>query len=159
MAIETNLESGIEDIIRIIENSAQNPFMVSIYGWPDSGKSYIIGRVGNYFEQKGMQVQRFSGSVNFSSFKGISQNANLVLFHCGWDKDNGDEIYKKRGIDSYPHLKNREENDPNLLAHKAGKRIHLNVGIQNPRFFDRPDYSKLVGCYYLTINNNESREK
>ena len=50
-----NLEDGIAAIIQQIETVTDNPVLVAVYGLPNSGKSYTISRLSEYFQRNGKE--------------------------------------------------------------------------------------------------------
>ena len=139
-----NLEQGIKEIIRKLEKVTERPILTAIYGYPHSGKSYLIHGLANYFEKKELEVCRFAGAAFANVFEGMDwpeRRKIIYLFHCAW-----------------MHYKDQRflpEEDPTLLARRiAGKKIHLNIGIYNPHLV-----RKLDGDYDLLIENPESRIK
>ncbi|MBI2576203.1 hypothetical protein HYV84_03245 [Candidatus Woesearchaeota archaeon] len=145
MALELSLEEGVQESIRILEGVRERPILVAVYGWRDSGKSHIISRLADYFESKGMSAGRGEGGPSPSTFmtlRDTPQFLNQVLFfHCGWEKAEW--------------LSDNDHEDPNILAREiAKKRIHLNVGVYNPQFNNKPE-----GEYDLIISNSGSKRK
>ncbi|MFH1682367.1 MAG: hypothetical protein ABIA37_01085 [Candidatus Woesearchaeota archaeon] len=140
-------EEGLEEAIERIESIEERPILVAVYGWPDSGKSYLINKLGDCFAQRGLEVARSSGGPYKDTFYILRERAQylrrLIFFHCAWVKENKGE----RSL-----FKNE---DPNYLAESiAGKKIHLNIGIYNPFLFPKP-----TGEYDLIIRNPESKKK
>src|SRR3989338_6130737 len=139
-----NLEDGIKEAIRRLEAVTDKPILASVYGYPHSGKSYLINKLSDYFDQKGdLQACRFTGSPRIESLERMDrpERRNLVyLFHCAW------EYFKDHRL--------LPEEDPHILAEKVAKRVHLRIGMFNPNRF-----GSLEGDYDLLITNPESKIK
>ncbi|MBU2104551.1 MAG: hypothetical protein KKF67_02130 [Nanoarchaeota archaeon] len=150
MSIELSLRKGTQRAIRKIKSIKEKPILVAIYGWPNSGKSYLIDRFARYFEERGLSVGRSTGGPHPSTFErlrdlGSESLKEILLFHCGWERDNLQ--YNGKLI-----LKNE---DPNYLVESiVRKNIHLNIGIYNPKFYRKPR-----GDYDFVIINPFSKEK
>ncbi len=139
-----NFKDGIEEAIRRLEAVTDRPVLAAVYGYPHSGKSYFIQKLANHFDQQGeLQACRFAGTAQEKYFEEMNfpERENLLyLFHCvgGYFKDH----------------RLLPDDDPHNLAEKVGKKIHLNIGIYNPKRF-----SSLDGDYDLLITNPESKIK
>lgn len=153
MAKELNLEDGIQEAIRAISNVDERPILVAVYGWPDSGKSYLISKLKEHFEAKGLSVTGAGGGPLPSTFERLRDYldcfADLVLFHCGWNRT-PKAIEKILG-----DFSERAREDPNILAERiANRKVNLNIGMYNPRFYPKPD-----GEYDLIMSNPDSVKK
>lgn len=139
-----NLEDGVKEAIGRLEAVAERPVLAAIYGYPHSGKSYLINKLADYFDQEGeVQACRFAGSPRVESFEGMDrpERRNLVyLFHCAW------EYFKDHRL--------LPEEDPHILAEKVAKGVHLRIGMFNPNRF-----SNLDGDYDFMIINPASKVK
>lgn len=147
MTEELSLDDGINQAIRVLEKVSERPLLVAVYGWPNSGKSYLIDRIADHFEGKGVEVYRGSGGPQASTFETLRDLPEavreLLLFHCGWNRLTG-RLERTRGYE-----------DPNVLAERiAHRKIHLNIGIYNPRF-DK----EIEGDYDFIISNPDSKHK
>jgi len=54
------LEEGLQETIHRLEPVSERPLFVSVYGIPNSGKSFLINKLGEYFEEKELFVWKFS---------------------------------------------------------------------------------------------------
>lgn len=140
---ELTLEDGVREAIRLIEQVREHPVLVAIYGWPGSGKSYLMDEMVKYFKPKGRTISKYTGKVQSSTFeylRGIPQvMSEIHLFHCGWDRQNHNPLWTKA----------RSHEDPNILAQDiANKQVHVNIGIYTPRLYSKPE-----GDYDLIIEN------
>lgn len=131
-----NLEEGIEKSIDLLKNTKAKPILIAVYGWPNSGKSFFINKLGNYFESKGLRVYKGSAGPRESTFftikKSLGSLRHVLIFHCGWERN---KLFK--------------DEDPNYLAEKISKRkIDLNVGIYNLN-----NYRGIRGNYDIIIEN------
>ncbi len=141
-----SLEEGVQLAIKKLEPVTERPLLVAVYGWPNGGKSYLIGELADHFERQGIPTARGSCAPVLSSFEMIKnvlpvfQN-QIIFYHCGWDRtEEGGRC---------------DNEDPNVLARAiANKRIHLNIGVYNPEFCNG-----LRGAYDILIANNKSKRK
>ena len=145
MAKELCLEEGVNEAIGIFERVSERPILVAVYGWPDSGKSYLIDRLGDYFKSKGMSAARSGGGPTLDTFELLRCEPEYLrevqLFHCGWTRVGKGSL--------------RDYEDPNVLAQVvANRRVHLNIGMYNPAFYQKP-----TGEYDLIISNPGSTHK
>jgi len=53
---EYNFQEGLEESLRRIHEIAQRPRLISVYGWPDSGKSYFINSLARYFNERKIRI-------------------------------------------------------------------------------------------------------
>jgi len=146
MTIPTfNLEDGIKEAISRLEAVSDRPVLAAIYGYPHSGKSYLIKKLADRFDQKGeLQACRSEGSPRIETFERMDrpERRNLVyLFHCAWEYFDDHRLLPKE--------------DPHILAAKVAKRVlHLRVGMFNPNI-----YRSLNGDYDFVIINPASKVK
>ena len=149
MSMELNLKEGFHRTIGKVETIKERPILISVYGWPNSGKSYFIDQLADYLEENGLSTCGCGGGPKPYSFESLRDKPwilrEVFLFHCGWERDNlvfdGKLVSKKE--------------DPNFLAESiAGRKIHLNIGIYNPDL-----YSKPAGGYDFVIVNPDSKRK
>jgi len=149
MAVELSLEEGVNEAIRILETVNERPILVAVYGQPDSGKSYVIDGLGNYFDSKNLSVARRTGAPDIDDFERITRGESLdvQLFHCAWDSAEGGHAWD-------PFRKKYYSQDPVLLARDIEKTIHLTIGVYNPKFHRKP-----TGEYNLLISNPDSMRK
>ena len=140
-----SLEEGVQEVITRIKAVEEKPILVAIYGWPNSGKSYLISQVGNYFKDNGLLMAKFSGAASPYTFERMSwpvRDEMLYLFHCAWERK------------TYFPAWTRDE-DPDVLAERiAGKKVHLNTAIFNPGMYEIPE-----GDYDFIISNPNSVKK
>ncbi len=147
MAAEMNLEDGIEELIERI-GSKESPVLVAVYGWPNSGKSYLMSKIKERLEKEGWDIGYTSGAPSEETFNLIKEYSSMprkgaFMFHCGWER----EFVKGILICS--------DQDPNVLASNILDRdLDLNIGIYNPRL-----YNKTRGEYDLVISNPDSKRK
>ncbi len=143
---ELDLEAGIREAIRCLESTERRPLLVALYGWPDSGKSYVMGRLKAYFIAQKMYVASAQGAPKRLQFEDMHRlPMDLYLFHCGWVRGNNDARW----------LESRAHEDPNVLAREIlGRTLDLNIGVYNPYFSEVPD-----GDYGLIIANPASGRK
>ena len=144
-----NFEDGLVEIVRTLEGVEERPVLVAIYGWPGVGKSYLIERIAEQFEARGLYAANQGGAPTPDTFeniknRGITNWVDVYLFHCAWDKEN----------EGFLMLSKSE--DPNYLTNKIlGKKLNLNIGIYNPRV----EGSELNGDYDLVISNPNSTRR
>ncbi|MDO8508254.1 MAG: hypothetical protein Q7S27_01065 [Nanoarchaeota archaeon] len=148
---EYNFQQGLEESLRIIENVKARPKLVAVYGWPNSGKSYLINAIGKCLEERGVEVYKGSGSLREEFYEGIRDRPHsfkdVLLIHCAWD----------RKIIFVPGLRRVvfEDEDPNELSNRIlNRKVDLNIGIYNPNHF-----LKLEGEYDFIIKNLDSVRK
>ena len=145
---QVNLQQGIQRAIQIIERVDERPIMVAVYGWPNSGKSFLINTLGDYFEPRGIETARYGCGPHRETFEEARDRPrflkDLLLFHCGWIRNNDSPSYEN----FFGH------EDPNSLAESLGRKIHANIGIYNPNFYRFPK-----GNYDLIICNPDSVRK
>lgn len=144
--MELDLEAGIEQAVEMINRVNERPILVAIFGHPNSGKSHLIDRLGDRFEE--LSVARHKGGPCEYTFKLLNERPNylkdLQLFHCGWERKEGK---------SYERTFKSE--DPNILARDiCGRELHLNIGIYNPAFSE-----ELMDKYDFVICNTNSVRK
>jgi len=145
MVKELSFRKGLAEIVRLIEKVERRPTLVSIYGAGSSGKSYLIDKVGEYFEGKGVRVARLSGGAGPEFFEFIKEHENDV------DPDARIQLYLFHVCHS--RLKGwPEEDEPDYLAEKTlGRDVDLHVGIYNPKFL-----GGISGEYDVVIRNPRS---
>ena len=144
-----DFQQGRLRVIEAIQASQRRPFIMAVFGIPDSGKPYLIESLGNHFEALGLKVKQRDNrekinlyeSWTFGSY-GIEEtlSRDLVMFHCPWDDR------------SRPW---KDQKDPEKILSVAGRNLDLAVGIYNPRI--NPTMPR--GRYDLIIRNSESQEK
>lgn len=149
MVVELSLEEGVNEAIRTLENISERPILVAVYGQLDSGKSYVIDRIGNYFDSKNLSVARRTGAPDIDDFERIKRGESLEvqLFHCAWDKVGGGNAWD-------PSRQKFYLQDPASLARDIGRTVHLTIGVYNPKFHHKP-----TGEYDLIIENPDSKRK
>ena len=137
---EFNLEQGIKETIRLINLATRNPVLVAFYGLPNSGKTYVIDTLVDFFESKGISTGSFTYTVNKSAFELIRDRpenaAQIQLYHCAWDKIENDFLKQLP-----------EDEDPNVLAQQIlGRTIDLNIGMYNPNLYQKEerDYDFMI---------------
>ena len=136
-----NLEEGVKEAIVRLEAVTERPVLASIYGQPNSGKTFIIHEIGNYFDSKGLFACRFSGAANEDILKGFNlpeRNGLIYLFHFAWER-----------YTDHPSLLMKD--DPERILER---KMHLNIGIFNPNL-DK----QIKGDYDLIISNINSVKK
>lgn len=157
---ELNFEKGLEELIRMMERRmeaiSQRPFFVGVYGEPNSGKSYLMEQLVEYFSGKGYLISASSGAPVIDSFKAIKNmgkwlevgyynsiiQKTIMLLHCGWYR-----------------LNVPDEKDPNHMAKSVfGRGLDLNIALYNPNFGIRPD-GRYDVKYDLIIANPNSKKK
>lgn len=144
MRKEYDLKEGLEEAILKLKKIEERPLLAAVYGWPNSGKSYLIRGIGDYFEEEGFSTAQGSGGPTPITFQLISEHPLcrgdiLFLFHCAWERNDYVSLHE----------------DPNVLAERiCGRKVHLNIGIYNPRFFP-----PIEGNYDLVITNTGSVRK
>lgn len=151
---ELGFEEGIKEIVRRVrELGEERPIFIAVYGFPNSGKTYLFEKLGEKLERLGLEPVGFSGAADASAFEAIKRNEytfygiegkvtgkkptrRVYLFHCAWNI----------------MLKDHDPLDPNFLAREIlGKEIHMNIGIYNP---DRPEFlRKFYGDFDFVISN------
>ncbi len=149
MTRNLDLEQGIKEAIELIKSVYEKPILAAVYGWPDSGKTYLIDRLSDYFEREGLKVSRGGGGPHDSTFETLRDCpeclSDILFFHCGWVRDNNNQCW----------LDARAHEDPNILAETiAGRKVNLNIGIYNPLSYREP-----LGDYDLVISNPGSIRK
>ncbi len=143
-----NFEEGRDKIIELVNCVKRKPVLVGIYGWPNSGKSYLIKEIGNYFNKKSLPSYCYGGSTYVGLFEQLRDDHQLKhslhLFHSAWER-----FYDISGkVVSF-------EQDPGWLAENIlGRDIDLKVGIYNPFL-----YGKIYGEYDFVISNPSSVKK
>ena len=144
------LEEGIEAIIGKINTQIgeleYRPLLISIYGGMNSGKSYIIDKVGLHFEKEGLRIYQGQGAPSPSFFEHMqsyqkSRDVNICLFHyCG--------------------SRSEMKEDPNSLAKALlGRDLNLNVGIYNPNHGKNWNDEYVTGEFDIVIRNPNSKVK
>lgn len=142
---ELTFQEGLEESKGVIESVEERPILVAIYGRPNSGKTYLIHKLRDYFKQKGLEAGAYGGAPRASDFEHIRDNPgwfmnSLILYHCGWDRED---------------LRMYDHEDPTILTKGVlNRNINLNIGMYNPNF-----YSKPRGEYDLIISNPASTKK
>src|SRR3989338_9789402 len=116
---EFEFNEGLEEAIKRIELIQSRPRLVSVYGLPNSGKSYIIDKIGDYFKRENIEIARGSGAPSIELFEKLRDGPEvlreLLLFHYASERFLFDE------------------KDPNYLAKSIANRdIDLNILIFNP---------------------------
>ncbi len=146
---ELDFEEGKERIIDVIERAKSEVILVGFYGYPNSGKSYLINQIGEYFDERGLEAGRMGGSPRESIFEEIRDNPKrvcpLLLFHYGADRVILPETKKV--------VPSRDE--PQYLAERfLGRGLDLSVKVYNPNF-----YKKDLEEYDILISNPDSVRK
>jgi hypothetical protein len=146
---EYDFESGFMEAVRRLELVSDRPILAAVFGYPNSasGKSTLIKRIAEYFRSRGLYAADFGGGPTFDTFENIVRRGDtnwvqMYLFHCGWERSA--EELQEGGISL------GESEDPNVMAKKIGKRLHLNIGIYNPNTTPW----ELKGEYDLLIRND-----
>ncbi len=144
-----NFEKGRDKIVSVIENVKSKPILVGFYGFPNSGKSYLINQVGEYFSKKGLEAACMGGAPNESFFETIRDNPKyvrpLLLFHYGANRA------------CYPGTKKfiSLNGEPQCLAEKfLGRDLDLSVKMYNPNFYEAG-----LEEYDILISNPDSVRK
>lgn len=146
---EFGFNEGLEEAIMRIGLIRNRPRLVTVYGLLDSGKSYLIDKIGDYFERKGIEAGRYSGAPMKSIFETLRDRPRaikeMLLFHYGCERC----IY--------------DEKDPNNLARSVLNRdIDLNILIfkSHYRSFSLEEAnSRVDGEYDIIISNPDSKIK
>ena len=141
-------EKGKDKLIEVIEKIEIKPILVGVYGHSNSGKSYLIEEVGDYFKKENFTVGCFSGAPHKNIFEVIRDNPasvrSLLLFHCAWERIR----FENGRFASYYQ-------DPECLSEEiVGRKLNLKVGIYNPNF-----NNGIKGEYEVVISNPDSRKK
>ena len=124
--MELSLEQGIEETIKLLEQVDDLPVLAAVYGWIDTGKSVLIDKAANHFKSKGYTVAAYTGELHPNTHEALKYAIeqgkawDMFLFHCGSARD-----------------KAPQHEDPNILAERIGKKIHLSIGINNPNFHNQ----------------------
>lgn len=141
MRREFSFKDGVAEIIRKIEISKNDFVLVAVYGWPHSGKSYLIKTISRYYNG-GKSVAGYEGSPNKRLFEQIRDSermfiCDLSLFHCAWTNDTSCF----------------EDEDPGFLAREIlGRELDFNIGIYNSNY-----YRPIEGTYDIIIRNSEAK--
>lgn len=148
MIKEYNFQEGLGECLKKIKEITERPRLISVYGWPNSGKSYLINKIADDLEKMEIEVYRGSGSLRRSFYEELRDSPgyfkDTLLIHCAWDR----KIILLPGIRHVVF----EEEDPNELVKKIlNGKINLNIGIYN---LNRE--SRLEGEYDLVISNPDS---
>lgn len=141
-------EKGKSEIIRAVEGIVERPILVGIYGLPNSGKSYLIRELGDYFNIRGLAAGCHGGAPCKSFFEDLKSESqfsySLQLFHCAWERF---EPFNGRSC--------LLREDPQRLSKIFLNRdLDLSVGIYNPNF-----YRHIAGKYDIVISNPDSVKK
>jgi hypothetical protein len=131
-----------------IRSDGKRKVLVSVYGLPDSGKSYLMEKVAAILKQSGIITAVHSGATSRSGIEQIKSfeeeyppewSARVFLFHCAWFRQ-----------DNY-HL------DPNGLARSVlGRGIDLNILVTR---HSAADMMMNEGDYDMVIVNPEAHRK
>ncbi|MFH1682431.1 MAG: GTPase, partial [Candidatus Woesearchaeota archaeon] len=93
MKRELTLEEGIKESLRVIGSAKTHPILVAIYGWPNSGKSYLINKLAESAISTGLEAAKYTGAPRPCIFETIQESPEsvkgLFLLHCGWDYISG----------------------------------------------------------------------
>lgn len=146
---EGYLEWGIENILERIGWIDERPILIPVYGFPDDGKSFLMSELVKRLKKFGIQAAAsggYSGELEFQQIKQLmawSRSTgsfyDVFFFHCCWLPRCGDKELK-------------------IFARSIlGQRIHLTIGIYNPRHGKwPPDRNLLVD---MIIANPDSKIK
>ncbi|MBW2999951.1 hypothetical protein KY339_04715 [Candidatus Woesearchaeota archaeon] len=141
--MELSLEQGIKETIRLLEQVEELPILAAVYGWVDTGKSILIDEAAHHFRSKGYKVAAYTGELHPNTDEALKHAIeqgkawDMFLFHCGSARD-----------------KAFKDENPDILAKRIGKKIHLSIGINNPNF-----HNQLNEDYDLIISNPNSKRK
>ncbi len=146
---ELNFEEGLSEIVRTLEVVEERPVLVAVYGWPGSGKSFLIDKLAEQFEARGLYAANNGGAPSPETFENIQRRGdtnwvNVYLFHCAWNREDEGSLMLSKN------------EDPNYLARKIlGRKLNMNVGIYNPKV----EGTRLNGEYDLVISNPNSTRR
>jgi len=152
MAEILSLEDGIKEAIRQIDAVENTPRLVAVYGYPDSGKSYLIHKVADFYKEKGQVVLRGSCSPSETSFEMIrdypeEHKDEIHMFHFG-----GLFYVTEEGL-----CTRLSHDDPNALSRSILSRdMDVNIAIFNPKIYSAPVFAQ---GYDIAISNPDSVRK
>ena len=145
-----DFETGKRKVIEAIGRVESKPILVGVFGTGNSGKSYLIGQLGDYFRTRGFEVGCGGSAPGENIFERIRGNSwfdyskTLFLLHCGWSRScapDGSYIL--------------HDEDPGVMAKRIIRRdIDLAVGIYRPQNWDGID-----GEYDVVIRNPDAVKK
>lgn len=146
---ELSFEEGLAEIVGTLEVVEERPILVAVYGWPGSGKSYLIDKLAEQFEARGLYAANNGGAPSPETFENILRRGktnwvHAYLFHCAWNREDEGSLMLSKN------------EDPNYLARKIlVRKLNLNVGIYNPKV----EGTRLNGDYDLIISNPDSTRR
>ena len=162
---ESDFNQGLAEIVRTLDLVEERPILVAVYGWPGSGKSYLMERLYENYKDS-MHVIPTGGAPDVTDFFKYKEYAHhytnsLILFHCAWNRHRAD-LFSKINIksadkkDMIKECWKKRIEDPNILSEEVlGKRLNMNVGIYNPKV----EGTILDGEYDLVISNPDSTRR
>lgn len=151
---ELQMKEGTEKLTDRIIRIRRRPIIISVFGIPDSGKTFLIENTGRHFEACGWKVKQrtnqehineyesWAGSPNYS-IRQISQQIegfDLVMYHCPWD--------------NRLHPWSDREDPEASLQRGLNKPLDIVVAVYNPQRSCIPK-----GEFDLIIVNPDSSEK
>lgn len=143
-------DEGFEEILRRIDETKERPFLISIHGPPESGKTTLSQRVLEQMKRKGEQWVRFED--HFDKPRVIEQALRLSAHGCAgfifndvaaaaWRRNPKELARYERGVRSI-----------------SGRPIDLYVGIQNPLMYAH-NHLMDFAWYDLVIANAASTKR
>ncbi len=152
-----DMKTAIERTIALVTASKVRPFIGSVFGVPDSGKSYFIDYVLGSLEAQGLWTRQRWIKENWNRYEMFAHGPNhgnitryslgsqvftrdAVLYHCPWEN---------RAIP----WKNKEDPEVTLRRY-LDRGLDLSVGIFNPKRSLEP-----IGKFDFIISNPKSSEK
>lgn len=141
---------GVEEILRRIAAEKQRPYLISIHGPPESGKTTLSQRVLEQMKREGEQWVRFED--HFDKPHVIEQALRLSAQGCAgfifndvaaaaWRRNQKERVRYEQGVRSI-----------------SGRPIDLYVGIQNPLMYSH-NHLMNFAWYDLVIVNVASTKR
>ena len=138
-------EEGRRRMIEEIEAARLSPVLVGVYGFLNSGKTYLIESIGEYFRSRGKRCACYGGAPFEAIFERIRDSPEVYgdtqLFHCAWERI---PLPDGRSLNF--------DQDPGVFSKDILRRdLDLIVGIYNPKY-----YKEIAGDYDFIISNPDS---
>ncbi|MEE8637415.1 MAG: hypothetical protein V3T21_00020 [Candidatus Margulisiibacteriota bacterium] len=137
-------KDGIRKIIELTQSINERPVFIAVWGHAHAGKTHLAYNLTNEFEKFGLLS---TGCATINGSLRITAEMDFCLLQCSGYRDLS--LDSHRGDKPYYFGTNYI-----YLVKQAGKQVHINVFIYNPRF-----HRKISGKYDLVIENPDSTIK
>ena len=136
-----DFKGGILKIIELTQSMNERPVFIAVWGSTHAGKTHLVYNLVKEFDEIGLLS---TGCITINGSLYIPKKMDFCPLQCSGYRDLSLDVH--RGDAPYYFSTNYL-----YLVKQAGKKVHINVCIYNPRF-----HRKISGEYDLVIENPDS---